>query len=166
MKGDITKITINALRYECSKELKNNLKNIQQLQQEDMRISKVIQALGKGGEYASEFRMNNGIIYQKTPEGDKIYLPIERLKTLIWECHSAYGYTGADRNHKIIREHFYYPRLTKIIRQTLRTCSSCQRNKIPTTSSTIIQESVQPKEPLELISIDFFWAPSKNEIWV
>ena len=46
-KGDIIKITINALRYECSKELRNDLENIQQLQQEDMRISKVIQALEK-----------------------------------------------------------------------------------------------------------------------
>ena len=81
-KGDIIKITINALRYECSKELENDLKNIQ-LQREDMRISKVIQALEKGEEYTSRFRMNDGIVYQKTPEGDKIYVPIKTLKTLI-----------------------------------------------------------------------------------
>ena len=49
-----------------------------------MRISKVIQALEKGGEHTSRFRINNGIIYQKTPEGDKIYLPMKTLKTLIW----------------------------------------------------------------------------------
>ena len=131
-----------------------------------MRISKVIQALEKGGEYTSQFRMYNGIIYQKTPEGDRIFLPIKTLKTLIWEYHSAYGHTRADENHRIIREHFYYPRLAKTIRQTLNTCDSCQRNEIPTTSSTIIQESVQPEEPLEMISIDVFWVPSKNKIWV
>ena len=153
---DITKITINALRYECSRELKNNLKNIQQLQQEDERISRVIQALQKDDEDTSRFRINKGIVCQKTPEGDKIYLPIKILKTLIWDCHSAYGHTGSDKNYKIIREHFYYPRLAKIIRQTLSTCDSCQWNKISTTSSTFVQETVQPEEPLELISIDYF----------
>ena len=46
--------------------------------------------------------------------------------------------------------------MARIIRQTLSTCDSCQRNKIPTTSAIIIQESVQPEKPLELLSIDFF----------
>ena len=68
----------------------------------------------------------------------------------------AYGHTGAEKNHKIIKEHFYCPRSAKIVRQTLTTCDSCQQNKIPTTAAAIIQGSVQPEEPLELLSIDFF----------
>ena len=68
---DITKTTINALRYECSRELKNDIKNIQ-LQQEDVQISRVIQALEKGREHTTRFRIKKRIIYQKTPEGDKI----------------------------------------------------------------------------------------------
>ena len=95
-------------------------------------------------------------MYQKTTVGKRIYLRIKTLKTLIWECHNAYGHTGASKNYQIIKEHFYYPRLAKTIRQTLSTCDSCQRNKISTVSSAAIFESVQPMEPLELLSIDFF----------
>ena len=43
-----------------------------------------------------------------------------------------------------------------IIRQTLSTCDSCQCNKITAKSPSVILESVQPEEPLELLSIDFF----------
>ena len=152
---DITQITINALKHECSRELRDDLQNIQ-LQREYTRINIIIQTLRKGKEHNSRFVINKEILLNKTPEADQIYLPIKTLKTLIWECHKAYGHTGADKNHRIIREHFYYPRLAKIIRQTLSTCDSCQRNKTPTTSSAVIHESVQPEDPLELLSIDFF----------
>ena len=121
---DITQITINALKHECSRELRDDLQNIRQLQREDTRINKIIQALKKGKEHNSRFIINKEILCKKTPEADRIYLPIKTLKTLIWECHIAYGHTGADKNHRIIREHFYYPRLARIIRQTLSTCDS------------------------------------------
>ena len=68
----------------------------------------------------------------------------------------AYRHTGADKNHKITKEYFYYPWLAKIIRQTLSTCDSCQRNKITTKSSSCILEFEQPENPLELLSIDLF----------
>ena len=42
---DTTQLYINALKYECLKELKNNLKNIQQLQREDTRVNQTIQSL-------------------------------------------------------------------------------------------------------------------------
>ena len=65
--------------------------------------------------------MNKGILYQKTTQGEeKKYLPIDTLKMLIWECHIAYGHTGANKSHKIIKEHFYQPHMAKIIRQILR----------------------------------------------
>ena len=100
--------------------------------------------------------MNKGTLYQKRTQGkERIYLPINTLKMLIWECHIAYGHTGTDKNYEIIKGHFYYPHMAKIIRQILSTCDSCQRNKNPKTASAIIQESVQPEEPLELLSIDF-----------
>ena len=143
---DTIQIYINALKYECSKELENNLKNLQQFQREDTRINQSIQSLDEGG-----------ILYQKTTQGEeRICLPINTLKMLIWECHIAYGHTGADKNYKIIKEHFYYPHMAKIIRQILSTCDSCQRNKATTVANATIQESVQPEEPLELLSIDFF----------
>ena len=153
---NITQIRINALKYKCSDELKMDLENIEQLQKADLRINKIIRRIRENEEDVTRFTINKGILCHKTPEGEQIYLPIKTLKILIWECHTAYGHTGAEKNYRIIKEHFYYPRLAKIIRQTLSTCDSCQRNKITTMAPTFIQESVQPVVPLELISIDFF----------
>ena len=153
---DVTQITINVLKYEWSSELENDLKNVQKHQREDMRVYRIIQTWEKDTKQTSYFPINKGTLCQKSREGERIYLPIKILKRLIWEFHAAYGHTGADKNHKIIKKYFYYPRLAKIIRQTLSTCDSCQRNKITTKSSSFILESVQPEEPLELLSIDFF----------
>ena len=125
------------------------------MQQEDQRTNGLIQALIEGKRQNQRTTMQEGILYKETTDGRRIYLPTKTLKKLIWECHEAYGHTGPDKNYKIIKEHFYHPRLAKIIRQILSTCDSCQRNKIPTTSSPIILESVQPKKPLDLLSIDF-----------
>ena len=153
---DITQVTINALKYKWSSELENDLKNIHKLQREDTRVNKIIQTLEENTKQTSRFSINKGILCQKSQEGERIYLPAKILKRLIWECHMAYGHTGADKNHRIIKEYFYYPRLAKIIRQTLSTCDSCQRNKISTKSVSFILESVQPEKPLELLSVDFF----------
>ena len=78
-----------------------------------MQIIKIIQTLKKDKEHTSGFTIDKGILCQKTTEGKRIYLPIKMLKTLIWEFHTTYGHTGADKNHRIIKEHLYHPRLGK-----------------------------------------------------
>ena len=105
---DTTQIYINALKYKCSKELENNLKNVQQFQREDTRVNQTIQSLDEGEKLTSRFKMNKGILYRKTTQGEeRIYLPINTIKMLIWKCRIAYGHTGADKNHKIIKDYFY-----------------------------------------------------------
>ena len=102
-------------------------------------------------------------MYKKGKDGDKIYLPRNMVDTLIKECHEAYGHISAGKTHKLIAEHFYFPRAAKIARQVLRKCDSCQRNKIPTWVSPVIQEYVQTDKPLQLISIDFFGPLTKTK---
>ena len=84
-------------------------------------------------------------MYQKGKHGYKIYLPKKVINTPIRVCHQAYGHilVGAGKTYKII-EHFYYPRLAKITGKVLKECDSCQRNKIPTWSSLVIQKYIQP----------------------
>ena len=72
------------------------------------------------------------------------------------ECHQARGYISAGKTHRLIAEHFHFPRAAKIARQVLSNCDSCQRNKIPTWASPVIQEYVQTDKPLQVISMHFF----------
>ena len=121
---DIIQVTINTLRYKCSIQLINDLENLQQLQKEDIRINKIIKTIKEGKENVHRFELYEGILYRKIAEERIIYIPKKTLRTLLWECHYAYGHTGADENHKVIREHFFHPRLAKLIRQKLSTCDS------------------------------------------
>ena len=160
---DVVQVTINTLKYECSRQLENDLKNLRQIQEEDTRLNKKFKAIKAGKGNTQRFEIYEGILYRKTTERRLIYLPKKTLETLIWECHLAYGHTGADKNYKIIKEHFFYPRLAKLLRQILSTCDSCQRNKIPTTASMIILESVKPDNLFELISVYFFGPLTKTK---
>ena len=65
---DITQITINVLKCECSRELGDDLQNIRQLQREDTQIHRIVQTLKKSKEHNSRFVINKEILYQKTPE--------------------------------------------------------------------------------------------------
>ena len=94
---NITQIRINALKYTSSDELRMDLENIEQLQKADLRINKIIKKIKENEEDITCFTINKGILGHKTPEGEQIYLPIKTLKTLISECHRAYGHTGAKK---------------------------------------------------------------------
>ena len=156
---DYSTVTINELKYVGSKRLKNYLQNIPQAQMEDERVQIIKRKVAREEEETTRYKIQDGILYQKARDVKKIYLHRKAIEMLIWEGHKAYGHIGADKSYKI-SEHFYYPRLAKIIRQTLRSCDSCQRNKIPTIATQVTFESVQPELPLELISID---SASKEE---
>ena len=111
----------------------------------------------------TRFKIKNDIVVKKEKDGHKIYVPKNVVDTLITECHQAYGHIGAGKTHKIIAEHFYDPRLAKVARQVLRDCDSCQRNKVPTCASPVIQEYVRPEKPPQLLSIDFFGPLTKTK---
>lgn len=78
------------------------------------------------------------------------------VKKIIKECHKAYGYIGPSETHKLLAESFDYPHRARIIRKNLKTCNSCQSNKVPTTGQSVTVESVKPEKPLDSISIYFF----------
>ena len=158
-----TEISINELKHKCSAQLKTYLSNIRQLQESDKQIVKRIQEVKEQGGETPRFKIQKGTMYQKGKDGYKIYLPKKIINTLIRECHQAYGHIGKGKTSKIIGEHFYYPRLAKITRRVLKECDSCQRNKIPTWSSPVTQEYVQPEKPLQLVSIDFFGPLTKTK---
>lgn len=96
----------------------------------------------------------DGMAYQ-------IYVPPELVEKIIWKSHNSYGHPGAEKTYKMLRESFYAPRLAKFTRKTLATCDSCQRNKLSTQAAQALQEPVLSKEPLEIISIDFFTPVTK-----
>ena len=81
---DIIQLTIDALRYKCSIQLRNDLETLQQLQKEEIRINKMIKTIEKK-EDVHRFELYEGILYRKTAEESSTYQK-KTLRTLIWEC--------------------------------------------------------------------------------
>lgn len=154
--SETTDVILQHLQYDCTKELKYDLLNIKNLQKQEKKLQDIRNKVDKVGDSDKRFTLEKDILYHKSKNGLKIFLPKTVLRKLICECHEAYGHIGSKKTYKILTEQFYYPHMARIIRINLRTCDSCQRNKIPTVGSSTTMESVLPQEPLDLISIDFF----------
>lgn len=132
------------------------MRHLSEIQQNDKRTSLIKIQIQKDKGNGTRFKVIEGISYHQNGMTYRAYAPQDLIKTLIWECHFTYGHCGPDKTYRSLREYFYYPRFAKIVRQTLSTCDSCQRNKISTTASQALQEPVLPKRPLEMISMEFF----------
>lgn len=155
-------VTVNWITHKCSLDLQNKLKNLEVTQSLDEDII-AIKKLLERGEPSKRFKLYEDIVYRKNENRERIYLPLETFKALAWECHTAYGHIGPYKVYCILNETFYYPKALKLLRQTLRECDSCQRNKIPTTTLPLHQQAVVSEAPLDLISIDFLGPLPKSK---
>ncbi|CAB0040671.1 unnamed protein product [Trichogramma brassicae] len=76
-------------------------------------------------------------------------------KDLITEIHQLYGHVGPRKVTAMILEDFYWPNLIKQVSKILKTCDSCQRNKVCMQPIEGPTQPMLPTRPNELLSIDF-----------
>ena len=81
-----TEILINEVKYECSGQLKIHLKNIQQAQKEDKRITQRAQELEKLKGETTRFKLQYNIFVKKEKDGYEICLPKNIVDTLVTKC--------------------------------------------------------------------------------
>ncbi|KAL7292688.1 hypothetical protein TKK_0013812 [Trichogramma kaykai] len=132
------------------KELMRDLQNIRQHQEEDDHLRRLVR---KGDPKMKIDK--NGIRTYHTNDGKKVYLPRILLDKFISEIHQLYGHIGPRKVTAMISEDFYWPNLIKRASKILRTCDSCQRNKVHTQPIVGLTQPMLPTKPNELLSIDF-----------
>ncbi|KAF0721413.1 Retrotransposable element Tf2 protein type 2 [Aphis craccivora] len=121
--GRLTRWTLALQEYEYSKELRNDINNLKQLQERDKRISKL---KTKQSEHVTT---KDGIIFVKDKEDWQIAIPEQMARRLTLETHTIFGHPGRYKTYHLIREIGTFRNMHKIVMDTIRSCDDCQKNK-------------------------------------
>src|SRR5436190_16798188 len=77
----------------------------------------------------NNYRLYNGILYQKHNNKWLVAVPNELINELIWESHKYYMHCGQKKCLSILQENFIFKNMGRKIRTILITCDICQKCK-------------------------------------
>ena len=121
----------------------------------DYNYSKEDQTMSKT---FNNLKMIRGILYREVKDGDntiqQLVLPKVYQKTVLQGLHNDVGHPGRDRTLSLIRERFYWPRMTAEIEQWTKQCQRCLLRKSPTNNRAPLVNIVTTY-PLELVCMDY-----------
>lgn len=95
------------------------------------------------------------ILYFKTYDSYKIYLPQSLIKTLVWQTHNYLAHQGAEKVYNHISDTFYWRGMRSSIRKILSKCIDCQMCKHLNRTYHAQLHNIIPEDKHDLISIDF-----------
>ena len=99
--------------------------------------------------------------FSKTVEGmqlymvhDKIYVPESLKMRILYWYHWMLGHPGSTRTELTLRQHFYWPGMTKDIRAFVQRCHTCQVKKSCKRSYGHLPERDLPETPWHDVCVD------------
>ncbi|XP_077388164.1 retrovirus-related Pol polyprotein from transposon 412 [Festucalex cinctus] len=108
---------------------------------------------------SSKLELKDGLLYRKRnppncTETQQLVLP-ERYRTLAMKSlHDDCGHLGVEKTSELLKDRFYWPRITSDVEQYVKTCGRCvSRKTLPQRSSPLHQ--ITSNGPLDLVCIDF-----------
>jgi len=101
------------------------------------------------------FKFENNILYIKLNNNWLIHIPPHLVNSLVEQIHLSYCHIGVDKTFKIIQEKYSCKHLRRIVKKFVKTCHDCQTCKSGPCSKYSINQ-IYSKEPLDLVSIDYF----------
>ena len=100
-------------------------------------------------------------LYRQLPDRDK-QLVIPRMPNILLSIlkdshdHPSAGHRGVDATMERIERRYYWPNIAKSVRQYIKTCDSCQRNKATNQKSAGLIQPLPPAgDRWESISMDY-----------
>ena len=109
--------------------------------------------------YKQEFELKNGLLYQKVqPQHyDKIrhqfLLPGDASKKAIMSLHNDFGHVGMEKTLGLLKDRFFWLKMSEDVRQHIRSCERCTRLKHPVEWAKM--KPIFCTYPIELVHIDF-----------
>lgn len=107
----------------------------------------------------SKLELKDGMLYRvkKTHTGREIQqlvLP-ERYRTVVLRAlHDECGHLGVERTSELLKDRFYWPRMTAEVEQYIKTCGRCvTRKTLPQHAAPL--SHITSSGPLDLVCIDF-----------
>ncbi|XP_076938140.1 uncharacterized protein LOC143606166 [Bidens hawaiensis] len=107
----------------------------------------------KDGPYKCFFR-KNGLLFQV----DRLCVPLSSFREAIaLECHQGAlaGHFGRDKTIALIRDRFYWPKISKEVSKILSRCRICHIAKTRHTNQGLYTPLPTPVRPWEDVSLDF-----------
>lgn len=74
---------INALTYEWTQEIEDNVRNIPKQQKEDKRAQQLKQEISREMDERTRFEVINDTLHYYSGKDDRIYMPTDSIMTLI-----------------------------------------------------------------------------------
>ena len=131
------------------------LAQVRDATQTDAYAQTVISRMIQADTHFDTFSLTDGILYRD----NRMYIPPDRtLRThVLQSMHDAStsGHFGMDKTEELTSRNFYWPELQKEVRDFVRSCSKCQRNKASNRApGGLLQPLPIPQQRWEQITMD------------
>ena len=109
--------------------------------------------------YKQDLELKNGLLYRKVQlqNHDKVrhqfVLPENYRKRAIMALHDDFGHLGMEKTLALLKDRFFWPKMSEDVRQYIRTCEWCTRFKQPAERTEL--KPILCTHPMELVHIDF-----------
>ena len=102
--------------------------------------------------------VRRGVLYRhvKGDDGDKYQLVLPELyrQDALKGSHDDIGHLGRDRGIAILRERFYWPKMSSQLESWIQKCERCIKRKASTNIKAPLV-SIKTTQPMELVAMDF-----------
>jgi len=107
------------------------------------------------------------LLYYQGTQGPRLYVPHSLRQSLLCEAHDTVtsGHLGMDKTFEKLSRRFYWPDMEASVRNYVKTCASCQRNKPELKSPQgLLSSNPVPDRPWEAISMDLITQLPKTKL--
>ncbi|KAK0139129.1 Transposon Ty3-I Gag-Pol polyprotein [Merluccius polli] len=163
-----------------------SLKELQDKQQEDMILARVIHYVSRGRRPSrrervkepfkvqktlkqwEKLKMLDGILYRVTKDsltGKKRYqyvVAASLAKQALQGVQDEAGHQGQHRTLYLARQRFFWTDIERDVREYVKSCKRCVVSKTPEPEGRAPLESIKTTSPLEMVCIDFWSAEIPN----
>ena len=103
------------------------------------------------------FFLENQVIYRKDDIAPKLLVPFEYREEVMSLSHDIplAGHQGINRTKEKIRENFVWRGMSRDVKNYVRTCAVCNRNKKPNVRSKCAMTLFHAGAPMERVHLDF-----------
>ena len=145
-------------------------------QEKDPKLQSLLQFLKSGAPSAKEeicladkeekfyyanrasFFLNDGVLWFDSPHGEPLLvIPSQLKKHVLHVNHNlpTAGHQGYERTRDKIKSRYFWYHLSKEVKNYIRECNECNRNKVPTQKSKYPRVIFHAGIPLEKVHLDF-----------
>ncbi|KAK7925830.1 hypothetical protein WMY93_008140 [Mugilogobius chulae] len=106
----------------------------------------------------NKLELRDGVLYRRRQEDGHItfqlVLPSALRPLVLTSLHNNMGHMGVERTLDLVRQRFFWPRMSSDVEKKIRTCDRCVRRKtLPERAAPLV--NIRTTRPLELLCMDF-----------